>query len=103
VPTEIRWRQNTYHPQAGYRFRPLRPYAWRDWRSYWNRRVRYGLRELQIPEIDDIPLTELPATMDAINRRILGRLDSQPPTWMDFVGRAVHRRLRRMYPTPVSG
>jgi glycosyltransferase involved in cell wall biosynthesis len=99
-PTELNWEQNTYHPTAGYCFEPLRPWRWGDWKIYWRRRVTYTLRQLQIPELDNLTLTELPATMDAVNHRLLVRLEAARPGLTDILTRAVRRRLRRMYPTP---
>jgi glycosyltransferase involved in cell wall biosynthesis len=101
-PTEICWEQNIYHPDAGYCFDSLQWYRRRDWRIYWRRRVQYAVRELQIPEVNDIPLTGLPATMDAINRRILVRLNADGVSWLDLFTRAGRRRLQRMYPQPDS-
>jgi glycosyltransferase involved in cell wall biosynthesis len=99
-PTELDWGQNIYHPTAGYCFKTLRPWRWNDWKTYWNRLVTYTLRQLQIPELDDVPLNELPATMDAVNLGILARLESTRLDLMHLLTRGVRRRLRRMYPTP---
>jgi glycosyltransferase involved in cell wall biosynthesis len=99
-PTELNWEQNIYQPGVGFAFEQLRPWRWADWKIHWRRHVTYTLRQLQIPEIDDLPLSELPATMDAVNRTILARLESARLRWWDVLTRAVRRRLRRMYPSP---
>ncbi len=99
-PTELDWRQNLHHTEEGFFFPSLQPYRWRDWKTYWKRNVTYALRQLQIVELDERPLTQLPATMDEVNRRILARLKASRLRLSDVFGRAARRRLCRMYPTP---
>jgi len=91
--------QVVFDERAGYCFDTLRPWRPADLRLYWNRLVTYDLRQRQIPLLNDLPLDELPETVDDVNRQILNRLETDPRRRRPVV-RAVRRRLQRMYPTP---
>ncbi|MGE0451436.1 MAG: glycosyltransferase family A protein [Vicinamibacterales bacterium] len=102
-PTRLAWTQNIHRPDAGFTFRPLQPYRWADCRIYANRQITYALRQLQIPEMDQLDLADLPATVDDVNRRILARLEAAGRRLMAQPRlHAVRRRLRRMYPSSDS-
>jgi glycosyltransferase involved in cell wall biosynthesis len=100
APTVLAWEQNTYRADAGYVFRSLNPFRWRDVKIYAKRRTTYALRQLQIPELDTLDLAALPATMDDVNRRVLKRLEATRLKFTDVFHRAVRRKLRSMYPAP---
>jgi len=97
-----RERHIIFDAEAGYMFRSLQPYRPRDWLTYWRRRVTYCLRQLQIPQLDDVPLLELPKTMDETNRGILRRLEADK-VGLGVLTRGVRKRLLRMYPQETSG
>lgn len=85
----IHWREG-----AGYAFESLQPYRARDIRTYWRRSVTYRLRALQLAKIHDLSLSQLPATMEEINRAILTELERDAPSIIDWRSRAVRNRLR---------
>ena len=87
-----------FDPTAGYVFRSLQPYRLADWMTYWRRRVTYCLRQLQIPILDDLPLIDLPRTMDDANRQILKSLRKTKVAFGNLVIRAVRNKLMKMYP-----
>lgn len=99
-PTSLDWNQNIHRDDAGFMFHSLQPFRPRDWRIYRNRRVTYALRQRQIPLLDSLDLSDLPRTMDAVNRGILADLEVEGPR--SFWERGVRSRLRRMYPAPAA-
>ena len=93
--------QVVFDERAGYLFDTLSPLRPADMRIYWNRLVTYNLRQRQIPLLDGVPLDRLPENMDEVNQEILKDLGQHRRRWHP-VDQAVHRKLRRMYPTPDS-
>jgi len=111
--TRLLWRESfviekcdnrlvVYREDAGYVFDSLQPWRLRDWRTFFRRRINYRLRTYHIRALDPLHPRDWPRTTDAINRQILQELDEHPPAAWDWVGRALRRRLRRMYPRPDS-
>lgn len=86
-------------PDLGYVFDALQPFKIQDLKAYWKRSVTYCLRQFQIVELEK-NLDDLPSTMDAINRTILGNLNAR--RLFHPVERTVRSRLRRMYPAANS-
>lgn len=81
---------------CGYTFSPLQPWRLDDVRLHLRRRATYALRHEQLLRIGEHPLNQLPETMDAVNRDILGDLSRRClPRWSPL--HQVRRRLTRMY------
>jgi glycosyltransferase involved in cell wall biosynthesis len=97
------WTQNIFRADAGFVFASLDWFRPRDMVLYWRRHSTYEVRRWQIARLDHLVLTELPSTVDGINKSILNAMErtAVPERWRLRVSAV--RRLRRMYPDETRG